>query len=99
VQDNREFRDVTIPPRSIKKSSHEWNPYTVRSTPLGIKQPTDWLDTKVGNSKIRRRQGGYKHGCHRATTLMVTAISSSETSVNIYKFTWRNIPQGNHIQG
>jgi hypothetical protein len=30
-------------------------------------------------------------------TLMMDAVSSSETSVSFYQTTWRNIPEGSHL--
>jgi hypothetical protein len=35
--------------------------------------------------------------CKLAIALMLEAVSLSETSVNIYQTTWRNIPEDNHI--
>jgi hypothetical protein len=34
----------------------------------------------------------------RAIALMMKAAGISETSVNIYQNTWRNIPEDSHIQ-
>jgi hypothetical protein len=31
-------------------------------------------------------------------TLMMEAVSTSETSVNFYEITWQNIPEGSHLQ-
>jgi hypothetical protein len=36
----------------------------------------------------------YLLGCF---TVVMNAVSSSESSVNIFQTTWRNIPEGSHL--
>jgi hypothetical protein len=37
-------------------------------------------------------------GYYCLIALMMEAVSTSETSVNFYETTWRDIPEGCHIQ-
>lgn len=34
---------------------------------------------------------------YRATALMTEVVTSSETSINFYQTTWRNMPEDSHI--
>jgi hypothetical protein len=35
--------------------------------------------------------------CYEMLALMMQAVSTSETSVNFYQTTWRNIPEDSHL--
>jgi hypothetical protein len=50
-----------------------------------------------GQSKVMKMAVFWDAAHNLFTALMMEAVSTSETSVNFYQTTWRNIPEDSHL--